>query len=259
MRLKDKVALVTGSSRGIGRGIALAFAREGADVVVNCVIRVDKATEVLQEIESMGRRAIVFRADVSKRSEVDEMVNSALQTFGRIDILVNNAGIVRRLDMLETTEEDWDRVMNVNVKGVFNCTQVVARHMVERRSGKIINTSSVVGFGTAMLRHFVYPVSKAAVFNLTRRAAFELGKYGINVNSIAPGMTITDIMYEDRTEEEVASYIEEKTKASALGKACTPQDIANAAVFLASDESNLITGQIIVVDGGRTDNLSHSA
>ena len=259
MRLKDRIALVTGSSRGIGRAIALTFAREGANVVVNYIKRADKAAEVVQEIEGMGRRAISIQADISKRGEVDAMVEKALEEYGRIDILVNNAGIPSRVDLLDVTQEDWNLVMDTNLKGAFNCTQAVARHMVERKSGKIVNISSLTGLGNTGRKDTGYAISKGGVIALTKESAFELGQYGINVNSIAPGVVITDITYDGRTEEEARLLIETNKQASMLGKVGAPQDIANVALFLASDESSFITGQVIVADGGRINLLTHSA
>ncbi len=259
MKLSNRVALVTGSSRGIGRATALAFAREGADVVVNYHSRSDKAEEVASQIRQIGRKAIAIKADVADRDAVDSMVKTAIAEFGKIDILMNNAGAIRRAEFLDTSPEDWDIQIRTNLSGAFNCTQAVAKYMVKRRYGKIINISSIMGLGLNITRLVGYAVSKAAIINLTKMVALELGKWGINVNCIAPGVILTEFTYESRTEEEVQAHIKRQKENSVLGLIGKPEDIANAAVFLASDESAYITGQVIVVDGGNTSFLTHSA
>ena len=259
MRLRNRVALVTGSSRGIGRATALAFAREGADVVVNYRSRADKAEEVVSQVKEMGRKAIAIQADVSDRSQVDQMVETIIKEFGRIDILMNNAGAISRAEFLETSQEDWNIPMRTNLDGTFNCTQAVAKHMVEKRYGKIISVSSVMGLGLNLTRLTSYGVSKGALITFTKLVALELGKYGINVNAIAPGVILTEFTYEGRTEAEVQAHIERQKQNSMLGTVGKPEDIANVAVFLASDESAFITGQLIVSDGGSLVLLSHSA
>jgi len=259
MKLSNRVALVTGSSRGIGRATALAFAREGADVVVNYHSRSDKAEEVASQIRQIGRKAIAIKADVADRDAVDSMVKTAIAEFGKIDILMNNAGAIRRAEFLDTSPEDWDIQIRTNLSGTFNCTQAVAKYMVKRRYGKIINISSIMGLGLNITRLVGYAVSKAAIINLTKMVALELGKWGINVNCIAPGVILTEFTYESRTEEEVQAHIKRQKENSVLGLIGKPEDIANTAVFLASDESAYITGQVIVVDGGNTSFLTHSA
>ncbi|MDD5127226.1 MAG: 3-oxoacyl-ACP reductase FabG [Dehalococcoidales bacterium] len=259
MRLGNKVALITGASRGIGEAIALAFAGEGADIIVNYASSTVEAGEVARKVKALGRDSIAVKADVSRRNEVDEMVRAGIQKFGRIDILVNNAGLTRRADFLDITEDDWDTVIDTNLKGTFNCTQAVVRHMVERKSGNIISIASIAGLGNATEKNLVYSVSKGALFTFTKKAANELGKYGIRVNGIAPGLTVTDFTHRGRTEEEFAAFIEKKKQLSMLGAVATTQDIANTALFLASSESSAITGQVIVVDTGTRDFLSHAA
>ena len=259
MRLRNRVALVTGSSRGIGRATALAFAREGADVVVNYRSRANKAEEVVSQVKEMGRKSFAIQADVSDRSQVDQMVETIIKEFGRIDILMNNAGAISRAEFLETSQEDWNIPMRTNLDGTFNCTQAVAKHMVERRYGKIISVSSVMGLGLNLTRLTSYGVSKGALITFTKLVALELGKYGINVNAIAPGVILTEFTYEGRTEAEVQAHIERQKQTSMLGTVGKPEDIANVAVFLASDESAFITGQLIVSDGGSLVLLSHSA
>ncbi|MEM3403034.1 MAG: glucose 1-dehydrogenase [Nitrososphaeria archaeon] len=262
VRLKDKVCLVTGSSRGIGKAIALTFAREGANVVVNYEKSRERAEQVVDEISKMSRRAIAVKADVSNKVEVDTMVNKALHEFGKIDVLVNNAGIaIMSPSILEATREDWERTLAVNLLGPYYCIQAVAPYMIKQRYGKIINISSNAALGTigrTSGKAVAYTPAKAGLIILTKRLAFELGKYNINVNAIAPGITRTEIINIGRTPQEVEELLKEKARSTALGRVAEPQDMANVALFLASDESSFVTGQLIVVDGGRFDYLSHS-
>ncbi len=257
MKLDGKVAVVTGASRGIGKAIAETFAREGADVVVNYVKSEGEAKEVVKQIKAMGRRAVAVKADVSKRADAQRMFNKVLAEFGRVDILVNNAGIGTGGTTLDTTEEDWDRVIAVNLKGPFNCTQIAAKTMVEQKSGKIINISSISGLGGAPVGELAYCCAKAALIAMTTVAAQDLGPYGINVNSVAPGWTRTD-MTSRATKEKTEEL--QKLKAGMAAMRCIgePQDIANATLFLASNEASFVTGQVLVADGGRRDFLSHA-
>ncbi len=257
MKLDGKVAVVTGASRGIGRAIAETFAREGADVVVNYVRSEGEAKEVVEHIRAMGRRAFAVKADVSKRADAQRMFNKVLAEFGRVDILVNNAGIGTGGTTLDTPEEDWDRVMAVNLKGPFNCTQIAAKAMVERKSGKIINVSSISGLGGAPVGELAYCCAKAALIAMTTVAAQDLGPHGINVNSVAPGWTRTD-MTSRGTKEKTEELQRLKAGMAAMRRIGEPQDIANAALFLASDEASFVTGQVLVADGGRRDFLSHA-
>ncbi|MEM1546876.1 MAG: 3-oxoacyl-ACP reductase family protein [Candidatus Methanomethylicia archaeon] len=259
MRLKDRVSLVTGGSRGIGRAIALTFAREGSYVAINYVRNREKAEEVVNEITGFGGRAIAIQANVAVRDDVFKMVNKILEEFGRIDILVNNAGItLRNTNILEASDDEWREIINVNLLGVYYCIQAVAPHMIKQHYGKIINISSIAGIGTTIRGHVAYASSKAAINILTRRFAYELGPYNINVNAIAPGLIKTEMLSLGRSEEELMKFIKEKINVTALRRIGDPQDVANTALFLASDESSFITGQIIVVDGGRFDYLTHS-
>ncbi len=261
-RLTNKVALITGSSRGIGRAIALTFAKEGARVCVNYSRSKDKAEEVVEKIKSMGGEAIAIKSDVSNLQEVKAMIRKVVETFGKIDILVNNAGIMHRGTVLESSDEDFygglDKMWDVNVKGVLYCSREAAKHMAKRRYGKIINVASALGIGLAHVGSTPYAITKMAVIMITKRFAFELGPYGINVNAVAPGPTVTDMMTAGKAPEEVKKSIESNSKKSILGRVADPEDIANAILFLASDESRHITGQLIVVDGGRMDYLPHS-
>ena len=258
MRLSGKVAIVTGSASGLGRAMLMLMAREGAAAVVTD-INVEGMEKVVKEIKDEGGVAIACKADVTNRSEVQNLMKTAVSEFGQIHILVNNAGIPRYRPFLEMTDEDWDAVIAVNVKGVYNCIQAVAPYMMQQRYGKIINITSIAALGVQPSLYgqargnTSYAVSKAGVIVLTKYAARELGPYGINVNSIAPGTVLTPWKYATRTPEEVEKHMEERKARSVLGRVGQPEDTANMALFLASDESNFVTGQVMRVDGGRTD------
>ena len=252
---KDKVAVVTGSSRSIGRGIALALARGGCAVTINYSKSRDEADEVVNSIKEMGGKAIAVRCDVSKRDDVEAMFQTTIDEFGKVDILVNNAGVAFGGSLLETTDEIWDIQMEVNLRGVFLCSQVAARHMVERNYGKIVNISSNSGFGIAMDHETSYAVSKAGVIQLTKSSAYDLGKHNINVNCVAPGAVDTVMLRGNRSDDEYEKVLEGRRDASSLGMTGTPEDIANAVLFFASDESRYITGKTLLVDGGRRDFL----
>jgi NAD(P)-dependent dehydrogenase (short-subunit alcohol dehydrogenase family) len=252
---KDKVAVVTGSSRSIGRSIALALARCGCAVTINYRKSRDEADEVVNSIRQMGGKALAVKCDVSKREEVENMFTATVDAFNKVDILVNNAGIFMGAPLLETTDEIWDKNMEINLKGVFLCTQIAARHMAERNYGKIVNISSNSGFGIAMSGETSYAVSKAGVIQLTKSAAFELGRHNINVNCVAPGAVDTVMLRGNRSDEEYEKVLEGRRNMSSLGITGTPEDIANAVLFFASDKSRYITGKILLVDGGRRDFL----
>lgn len=250
-KLDQKVAVITGGARGIGKEIALTFAREGADIVVADVLGMET---VEQEIRDVGQRVIAIKADISKKEEVVSILDATIAHFKRVDILVNNAGVSRNATLMEMTEEDWDFVLDVNLKGVFLCTQAAARHMIEQRYGRIINIASIAGLVGAALPRIAanYAVSKAGVIRLTKNCSKELGPHGINVNAIAPGLVLTEIHYSSRSPKEAELFREEEIKTMPLGRAGTPRDIANIALFLASEDSSLITGHVLVADGGRT-------
>ncbi|MBO9130192.1 3-oxoacyl-[acyl-carrier-protein] reductase [Bacillus sp. 165] len=242
--LKGKVALITGASRGIGRAIALEMARQGAKVVVNFAGNELKAKEVVDEINSLGSEAIAVKADVANSEEVAQMVKQTVEVFGQIDILVNNAGITKDNLLMRMKEEEWDAVVNTNLKGVFLTTKAVSRHMMRQRSGRIINLASVVGvIGNAGQANYV--AAKAGVIGLTKTSAKELASRNVTVNAIAPGFIVTDMT--DVLTEEVKA---EMLKVIPLAKFGEADDIANTAVFLASDRSGYITGQTIHIDGG---------
>jgi 3-oxoacyl-[acyl-carrier protein] reductase len=255
LRFDGKAAVVTGASRGIGRATALALAREGCNVAVNYEKNSQKADDVVSAIRSLNAYAIAVRCDVSKRSDVEAMFKAAADEFGKVDILVNNAAIDFGTLLLETTDEIWDRTLDVNLKGVFLCTQIAARYMVQRKYGKIVNISSNSGFGIAVWSETAYAASKAGVIQLTKTAAFELGQYGINVNCIAPGAVHTEMLKGKMTDQEYATFLEARKKITSLGMIGDPEDIAAAVLFLASDDSRFITGKTLLVDGGRRDFL----
>ncbi len=243
MLLKDKVAVVTGATRGIGRAVALALAAQGAYLVV-VGTQAEKAAAVAAEIEQGGTRALGIGADISRGDDVERLVASAKEHFGRIDILVNNAGVTRDGLMLRMKEDDWDTVLDVNLKGAFLCTRGVARLMTKQRSGRIINISSVVGqMGNPGQAN--YCASKAGLHGLTRSNARELAKRQITVNAIAPGFIETD-MTEFLTEQQRT----ELTSQIPLERLGHVDDIAATVVFLASDQAGYITGQVIGVNGG---------
>ena len=243
MRLKDKVAIITGSTKGIGKETAKTFAREGAKVVV-CGTHEDGVKEVVAEIKATGAEALGFKVDVSKRAQVDEMVAEVQKTWGRIDILVNNAGITADAMLKKMTEEQFDRVININLKGVYNCAQAVLEAMTEQGGGVILNTSSVVGlYGNVGQTN--YAAAKWGVIGMTKTWAKELGRKGIRVNAVAPGFIMTPMT--EAVPEKVLEMMKEKAPLQKLGK---PEDIANAFLYLASDEAGFVTGTVLSVDGG---------
>ena len=244
MFLNGKVAIVTGASRGIGKAIALAMAGAQADIVVNYAGRADAAEETAAAIRQMGRRALVYQADVSDTTQVQGMVDATLAEFGKVDILVNNAGITRDNLILRMKEEDWDTVLQVNLKSAFNSIKAVSRSMVKARYGRIINVASVVGLhGNAGQAN--YAAAKAGLIGLTKSIAKELGPRNITVNAVAPGFIMTDM-----TEQLSAEAREKMTSSIALNRLGKPDDVASLVAFLASDFCGYITGQVIAVDGG---------
>jgi len=242
MRLQGKVAIITGAARGIGRETALLFAAEGAKVVICDLL--DEGEKVAEEVRSRGGEAIFYRLDVTDREAVKRMVDAVVERYGRIDILVNNAGITRDAQFLKMTEEDWDKVIAVNLKGVFNVTQAVAPVMVAQGKGKIVNAASVVAlYGNFGQTNYV--ASKAGVIGMTKVWARELGRKGINVNAVAPGFIQTEMTA--KVPEKVLQMVRERTP---LGRLGTPRDVAYAYLFLASDESDYVNGAVLSVDGG---------
>ena len=246
MRLKDKKAVVTGAGRGIGRAVALAFASEGADVLVNYHSNDAAAKEVVEKIQDIGRKAIAVKTDVSNHEDVKTMVERAVQELGGVDILVNNAGISKPSMLLKMTEETWDRIIGIHLKGTFNCTQAAGRYMKENGYGKIINVISTAGlFGT--IGQINYASAKAGIIGFTKSASRELGRYGINVNVICPGVTATEMTTKVRSDEKLKEVYLARIQ---LGRFAEPEEIAPAFVFLASDDAGYVTGQVLGVDGG---------
>jgi NAD(P)-dependent dehydrogenase (short-subunit alcohol dehydrogenase family) len=259
MRLKDKIALVTGSARGIGKAIAIALAREGCDVVIND-IHAENVERVVSEIKKMGRRSISIVADICQQQQVSQMVDQCVKTFGRIDILVNNAGGGGSMGdpakpapkvIADVTENHWDAVIDTNLKGTFLCTQAALKYMKEQKSGKIVNISSVAGRTGDLLTSPHYSAAKAGVLGLMRHVAKEVGRYGININSICPAHIMSG-----PESEKFWQKIRETGKGDvildqiALGRLGNPEEVASVVVFLCSDEASYVTGATIDVNGG---------
>ena len=245
MRLKDKVAVITGAANGIGRAVAETFAREGARLMLADLME-EELERVAAAIRQNGGEAQTFVCDVTDRSRVERLIAETSAQFGRLDIVVNNAGITADAQLVKMTEEQWDRVIDVNLKGVFNVAQAAARVMKEQGSGVILNASSIVGlygnFGQTN-----YAATKWGVNGMTKTWARELGKYGIRVNAVAPGMIATAMT--EKMPRHVLDMMAQKTP---LGRVGTPQEVANGYLFLASDEASFITGAILSIDGGLT-------
>ena len=245
--LTGKKALVTGGSRGIGRGIVLALATQGADVAINYHSHKEEAEEVAAEVKKMGREALVIQADVSQSSQVKDMFEEVKKRWGKLDILVNNAGILKFAPFEQITEEDWDKVLDVNLKGQFLCAQEAMKLM--GKGSRIINIASIasggVGVGFASLAH--YTASKGGIIALTENMAVDLGAKGINVNAVAPGVIESDMTKEMLADEKQVQGFMARVPKKRIGK---PEDIGAAAAFLASDEADYITGTVLYVDGG---------
>jgi len=257
-RLESKAAIVTGASRGIGRAIAVRLAREGAAVAVNYLRRSSAAEEVVAEIRGLGGEAAAIQADVADREAASRLAAETLERFGRIDILINNAGVMYRSDILNFNTDEFQQMRATNVGGVVHSVAAVLPAMKARKSGSIVNLTSIAALGTAMQGTTFYAATKAAVSILTKRFALELGSFGINVNAVAPGFILTDMVAVGRTEEELRKTVESMGTRTMLGRVGNPEDIASAVAFLASPDAAFITGQILTVDGGRTDFLTHS-
>ena len=243
-RFENKIVLVTGAGRGIGASIAKRFASEGAEVIVNYSGNDEAAQKTVDEITSTGGQAQKYKCSVNDSESVKVMIDEIIKEFGRIDILVNNAGITKDGLMLRMTDEDFDRVIDVNLKGTFNCTKYVSKYMLKQKSGKIINISSVVGL-SGNAGQVNYSASKAGIIGITKSAAKELSSRGITVNAIAPGFICTDMT------QALPEQVKEKIWAQIpMGGFGDPQDVAAAAAFFASEEAGYITGQVLMVDGG---------
>lgn len=242
-QLENQIAVVTGAGRGIGRAIALRFAEAGADVV--CVSKTaENAAKVADEVRALGRRAWTYAVDVSDATQVEQVAEELLAATGHVNILVNNAGVTRDALLMRLSEEDWDKVLNTNLKGAFLFTRALVRSFVKQRSGRIINVASVIGL-IGNIGQSNYAASKAALFGFTKSVARELGSRGITVNALAPGFIETDMTA--ALPDQVRQEILHKIPLNSMGH---PDDIASAALFLASPGARYITGQVLVVDGG---------
>lgn len=244
MDLEDKVAVVTGSSRGIGRAIALRLAGAGAKVVVNYRSNEPAASQVVEQIKTAGGEAIAIQADVSQVDQAGALMKAAKEAFGRVDILVNNAGTTRDTLIMRMSEEDWDIVIDTNLKGTFNCIKAVSRLMIRQRCGRIVNITSVAGLG-GNAGQANYASAKAGIIGLTKTVAKELGSRGITCNAVAPGFVPTDL-----TASLPQDLVQRAIERTPLGRTGTAEDMAAAVAFLASDDASFITGQVLAVDGG---------
>jgi len=246
VRLKGKVALVTGSSRGVGRAIALAYAREEASVVVNYSSNQAAGEEVVSAIREMGSKAILLKADVANPADAEALVQKGIEEFGDLDILVNNAGFSRPAMLLKMSEDEWDQVLDIHLKGAFLCTQFAARHMKDQNKGKIINVTSVAGI-VGTVGQINYSAAKGGLLSFTKSAARELARYHICVNVICLGIVATDMTEKIRTDEKLKEIYMNRIL---LKRFAEPDDISPAFVFLGSDDASYITGQLLCVDGG---------
>ena len=249
MRLKNKVAIITGSARGLGKGFALRFAKEGAKLVICDVLDCEP---VAKEIEAIGGEVLALKTDVTSEKNTAEMAKKTVDRFGRIDILVNNAAVVGSIEMTDFMKpaeqimgEEWDRILSVNVKGLFLCCKAVIPYMKKQGEGKIVNISSTTAFiGLPLFLH--YSTSKGGIVTMTRGLATALGDFNINVNAVAPGLVLTEAMQATFSEKEAKQVLETQL----IKRSIQPEDIAGAVVFLASDEANIITGQTLAVNAG---------
>jgi 3-oxoacyl-[acyl-carrier protein] reductase len=244
MLLKDKVAIVTGGTKGIGKAITLLLAEEGAEVVANFSKDIDAAENLMKEAQSRGLKVRLFKADVTQFDPVREMIEETFAQYGRIDILVNNVGLVRDNFLMLMSDEDWDSLLKANLTALFHCCRTVIRKMIPQRKGKIINISSISGIlGTSGQTN--YAATKGGVISFTKSLARELGPFNIHANAVAPGLIESEVVSK-MPKEKVEAII----KSSSLGRIGKPEEVAQAVLFLASESSDYITGQTIVVDGG---------
>jgi NAD(P)-dependent dehydrogenase (short-subunit alcohol dehydrogenase family) len=246
LSLEGQVAIVTGGGTGIGRGIALEFAKAGADVVV-ASRRLSVLEEVAEEVTALGRRSLAIQTDISRKTDVDNLVRRVMGEFGGIDILVNNAVLFTGTPVIEISEDDWDKTFDVNLKGYYLCSQAVGRGMVERKKGNIINVASTAGFRVGPTNSTIYSIAKAGVIMLSRGLARELASYNVRVNTIAPGPVRVERSQNLWSNPE---RLKQEEARMPLGRMGEPSDIGSVAVFLASEASSYMTGSTIVVDGG---------
>ena len=238
--------MVTGSSRGVGKAVALGFAASGADVVINYTSNQNAADNVVTEVQSMGRSAVAVKADVAVKTDVERLVNTAAEKFGKLDILVNNAGFTRPAMMVKMSEDQWDQVVDIHLKGAFMCSQAAGRLMKEQNSGKIINVTSVAGI-VGTVGQINYSAAKGGIISMTKSIAREMARYNVCANVISLGIVATDMTEKIRTDEKLKEIYMNRIL---LKRFAEPDDISPAFVFFASDDSNYITGQLVCVDGG---------
>ncbi|MBF0550637.1 MAG: 3-oxoacyl-ACP reductase FabG [Deltaproteobacteria bacterium] len=246
MKLKDKSAIVTGSSRGVGRAVALAYAAEGANLIINYTSNEAAAKEVVDQIVKLGRQAVAVQADVATKAGAEALVKAAVDNFGKLDILVNNAGFTRPALLLKMTEEEWDAVVDLHLKGAFLCAQAAGQQMKEQKSGMMINVTSVAGI-VGTVGQVNYSAAKGGIISFTKSVARELARYNVCANVISLGIVATDMTEKIRTDEKLAEIYMNRIL---LKRFAEPQDISPAFVFLASDDARYITGQLLCVDGG---------
>ena len=254
--LRGKTAVVTGGSRGIGRAICLELARRGASVAVNFRRESDAAADVATAVRALGVRALVARADVSDKAAVSAMVERVASELGGPDILVNNAGLLYPGELLDYSEDEFDRMWRTNVKGVLYCAAAAAPRMIERGWGRIVNLASNAAIGTALPGTTLYAATKGAVLTLTKRMAFELSPKGVTVNAVLPGFTKTDMVLAGKSPGEVERLLADVSARSLVGRTGEPEDIAAVTGFLCSPASDFMTGQFLMADGGRKDYLT---
>ncbi len=245
-RLEGKAAVVTGGGRGIGRAICLAFAKEGADVVVNYASKDQPAQEVTEMVKRIGRKAVPVKGNVAVKADAERIIQTAVDQFGKIDILVNNAGATRPSMLYKMSEEQWDEVLAIHLKGPFLCIQAASKYMMEQKRGKIINVTSAAGIGGTK-GQINYSSAKGGIVALTKSAARELASYGVTVNVVSPGYVSTEMTEKIRTDPKLQEIYAGRIL---LGRFAEPEEVVPAFVFLASEESNYITGQLLCIDGG---------
>ena len=245
MKLKNKIAIITGAARGIGKAVALEFAKEGAKVIISDV-NVKESKELVKQIENLGSEAVFQKCDVTKKRDIQNLINKTIRKFQKIDILVNCARVFLEKSITEIDEKEWDKLIDTNLKGNFMCIKNVSEHMKKNKKGKIISISSIAG-EVGLINSSIYSAANGGIINLTKELAIELSPYKININVVSPGIISVDMMEDQLKSKKVRKELMSNIP---LGRMGTPQEVADAVVFLASSNSNFITGHNLVVDGG---------